>query len=105
MPLRYLKQTFGCWGYVMTNSYLDYIDKPTTENIKAVHRAHGMIQPVAAGVAGIGLQTYRGWCSSEGSINFRTPHATTWNLFMYELEARRLGYESIFDYFKSNLLT
>ena len=89
----------------MTNSYLDYINKPTPENIKSVHRAHGMIQPVAAVVAGIGLQTYKGWCSSEGSINFRTPHATTWNLFMYELEARRLGYESIFDYFKSNLLT
>ena len=102
MPLRYLKQTFGCWGYVMTNSYLDYIDKPTPENIKAVHRAHGMIQPVAAAVAGIGLQTYKGWCSSEGSSSFRTPHVTTWNLFMYELEARRLGYESIFDYFNYN---
>lgn len=86
-------------------SYLDYIDKPTPENIKAVHRAHGMIQPEACKVAGIGLQTYRGWCSSEDSRNFRTPHVTTWNLFMYELEARRLGYESIFDYFKSNLLT
>ncbi len=83
-------------------SYLDYIDKPTPENIKAVHRAHGMIQPDACKVAGIGLQTYRGWCSSPDSQNFRKPHTTTWNLFMYELEARRLGYKNIFDYFQSN---
>lgn len=83
-------------------SYLDYIDKPTPENIKAVHRQHGMIQPVACVVAGISLQTYRSWCSSIDSQNFRTPHVTTWNLFMYELEARRLGYESILDYFNSH---
>ena len=88
----------------MTNSYLDYIDKPTPENIKAVRQAHGMIQADACVVAGVSLQTYKGWYSKASSTRFRSPHVTTWNLFMYELEARRLGYENIFDYFSSSIL-
>lgn len=81
----------------MTFSYLEFLDNPTPENVQIVHSACGLIQPEAAKVAGIGLQTYRGWHSSVDSKNYRRPHNTSWNLFLYELEARRLGYSSLFE--------
>lgn len=84
----------------MTFSYLDFLDKPTPENVKAVHKACGMTQPQVATMLSIGLQTYKGWHAPADKDSHRTPHVTTWNLFLYELEARRLGYESILDFFQ-----
>ena len=43
----------------MTFSYMDFLDKPTPENVKAVHKACGMTQPQVANMLGIGLQTYK----------------------------------------------
>ena len=84
----------------MTFSYLDFLDKPTPENVKAVHKACRMTQPQVAAMLGIGLQTYKCWHAPVDKGSHRTPHVTTWNLFLYELEARRLGYESILDFFQ-----
>ena len=84
----------------MTFSYLDFLDKPTPENVKAVHKACRMTQLQVAAMLGIGLQTYKGWHAPVDKDSHRTPHVTTWNLFLYELEARRLGYESILDFFQ-----
>lgn len=86
----------------MSFSYLDYLDSPTPENVKEVHKISGLIQPEAAAVAGIGLSTYKGWCSTPDKSNYRQPHTTTWNLYLYELEARRLGCENLLDYFNKN---
>ena len=88
----------------MTFSYLDFLDKPTPENVKAVHKACGMTQPQVATMLGIGLQTYKGWHAPVDKDSHRTPHVTTWNLFLYELEARRLGYQSICDFFNKKHL-
>lgn len=88
----------------MTFSYLDFLDKPTPENVKAVHKACGMTQPQVATMLGIGLQTYKGWHAPADKDSHRTPHVTTWNLFLYELEARRLGYQSICDFFNKKHL-
>lgn len=79
----------------MSFSYLDYLDSPTPMNVKLVHETSGLVQSSAAAVAGISLQTYRGWHASPDTTVYRRPHPTTWNLFLYELEARRLGFESL----------
>lgn len=81
-------------------NYLDYLDNPTHENIKLVHKASGMTQPQIAEMLGIGLQTYKGWHAPVDNKNHRRPHIATWNLLLYELEARRRGYQNILDFFK-----
>lgn len=83
----------------MTFSYLAFLNSPTQENIKFVHKVCGMTQPQVADMLGIGLQTYKGWHAPVGKDSHRTPHITTWNLLLYELEARRLGYENIYTFF------
>ena len=77
------------------DSYLDYLDNPTPENIERVHQASGLQIRDAAAVAGVSYDTYKSWRSSEKSKNSRTPHVMSWNLYLYELEARRLGFDSL----------
>lgn len=83
-------------------SYLDYLNNPTPENIRAVHKKFGATQPEMAKIAGIGVQTYRGWLAPKESVNHRTPPLPAWNLLMYELESRRLGFNNLQDFFKNN---
>ena len=83
-------------------NYLDYLNEPTYENVKLVHKASGMTQQQVAQMLGIGLQTYKGWHAPIDNKNHRQPHITTWNLFLYELEARKQGYENILDFYKKN---
>lgn len=83
-------------------NYLECLNNPTYENIKLVHQASGMTQPQVAEMLGIGLQTYKGWHAPVDNKNHRAPHITTWNLLLYELEARKRGYANIFDFFENN---
>lgn len=76
-------------------SYLEYLDNPTPENIEAVHQASGLQIREAAAVANISYDTYKSWRSSAKSKNSRTPHVMSWNLYLYELEARRLEFEDL----------
>lgn len=76
-------------------SYLEYLDSPTPENIEAVHQASGLQIREAAAIAGVSYDTYKSWRSSAKSKNSRTPHVMSWNLYLYELEARRLKFGSL----------
>lgn len=82
-------------------SYLDYLNNPTPENVRAVHAKFGATQAQMATIANIGLQTYKGWLAPESNSNHRTPPVPAWNLLMYELEARRLGFDNLQDFFKN----
>lgn len=84
-------------------NYLKYLNQPTLENVKLVHKASGMTQQQIAELLGISLQTYKYWHAPIDNKNHRKPHITTWNLLLYELEARKNGYESILDVFKKHL--
>ncbi len=90
----------------MNQSYLDFLNNPTSENVKAVHKQgkedFGLTQVTVSEMLGISLQTYKGWHANEDNRNYRKPHTTTWNLFLYELEARRLGFDNLLDFFKNN---
>lgn len=89
----------------MTFSYLDFIDEPTPANVDFVNKqckANKLTQDKIAEMLGISKQTYKGWIAPIDSVNYREPHNTTWNLFLYELEARRLGYENILNFFHKN---
>ena len=88
----------------MIFSYLDFLDQLTPENVKAVHKACGMTQPQVAAMLGIGLQTYKGWHAPVDKDSHRTPHVTTWNLFLYELEARRLGFNDLRSFFENHTI-
>ena len=86
-------------------SYLDYLDNPTPANVDFVNKqckANKLTHDKIADILGISKQTYKGWVSSAESDNYRKPHITTWNLFLYELESRRLGYENILNFFREN---
>lgn len=82
-------------------SYLIYLDNPTPANIKEVHKKMGLSQPKMANIAKIGLPTYKGWLAPTTNTNHRTPPTPAWNLFIYELEARRLGFDDLQDFFKN----
>lgn len=82
-------------------SYLQYLNNPTPENVQAVHKQSGATQPQIAQIAGIGLQTYKGWLASETNPNHRTPPVPAWNLLMYELEARRIGFDNLQKFFEN----
>lgn len=84
-------------------SYLVYLNKPTPENVRAVHDKFGATQPQMAQIAGIGLQTYKGWLAPQDSKNHRIPPVPAWNLLMYELETRRLGFDDLQDFFSKIL--
>lgn len=83
-------------------NYLDYLNEPTSENMKIVHRASGMTQPAVAKMLGVSIATYRSWNADSDQSYYRQPHNTTWNLLLYELQARKLGYKNIHDFFKNN---
>ena len=80
-------------------SYLDFLDSPSVENVHAVHAACGLTQREAAEIAKISEQTYKSWMSMRDGRN-RTPAVPTWNYFMFELVARRLGKQSLKGMFK-----
>lgn len=82
-------------------SYLYFLNDPTPENVRAVHKKFGATQPQMAKIAGIGLQTYKGWLAPKDNSNHRTPPVPAWNLLIYELEARRLGFDDLQDFFKN----
>lgn len=77
------------------DSYLKFLNEPTPENIETVHKASGLQIKDAAAVAGVSFETYRGWRASAAAKNKRTPHVMNWNLYLFELEARRLGFDSL----------
>ncbi|MBS9779425.1 MAG: hypothetical protein KGV51_02245 [Moraxellaceae bacterium] len=93
----------------MSKSYLEFLNNPTPQNVKFVHKQakndFGLTQVTASEILGIGLQTYKGWHADIDNRNYRKPHTTTWNLFLYELEARHLGFENLQDFFKNIGLT
>lgn len=82
----------------MTVNYLQYIDDTSPESVQAVHLATNLTQVKAAEIAGVGLQTYKGWCSQPNNANYRKPHQTTWNLFLFELQVRRLGHKNLLNF-------
>ncbi len=88
----------------MSQSYLDFLNEPTSENVKQVHRKarkeFKITQATASEIIGINIQTYKKWHADVNSDSYRVPHKTTWNLFLYELEARRLGFDNLLDFFK-----
>ena len=73
-------------------SFLEFGTIP--QHIKAAHAATGLKQAEAAQVACVGLQTYRGWLADVDNVNYRKPSLGNWKFFMYELESRRLGFNS-----------
>lgn len=79
-------------------SYLDFLDSPTVENVHIAHAASGLTQREAADIAKISEQTYKSWMSTRDGRS-RTPAVPTWNYFIFELEARRLGKQSLKDVF------
>lgn len=81
----------------MTINYLEHLDNTTPESIDTVHQATNLTQIKAAEIANVGLQTYKGWCSPPGKANYRKPHSTTWNLFLFELHARKLGHKNLLE--------
>lgn len=83
-------------------SYLQYINNPTPENVQAVHKQSGATQPAIAQIAGIGLHTYKGWLTDPKNKHYRRPQNPTWNYLLYELEARRLGFDNLQDFFAKN---
>lgn len=82
-------------------SYLEFLDIPTVENVHTVHAASGLTQREAAEIAKISEQTYKSWMSKRDGRS-RTPAVPTWNYFMFELEARRLGRKSLREVFNKN---
>ena len=80
-------------------SYLDFLDSPTVENVHTAHAACCLTQREAAEIAKISEQTYKSWMSTRDGRS-RTPAVPTWNYFMFELEARRLGKQSLIEMFK-----
>lgn len=85
---------------MMTFSYLDFLDKPTHENIVFVRKTVGLLQKDAAALAGISFDSYKGWETQAESTKARKPTNQTWNLYLYELEARRLGYDCLLSAFR-----
>lgn len=83
-------------------NYLDYLNKPTSENVRQVHKSSGMTQPQVAKMLGVGVSTYKSWSADADQSYCRQPHNAIWNLLLYELQARKLGYKSIYDFFKNN---
>jgi hypothetical protein len=85
-------------------SFLEYVGRlPTTELIHEIHRASGMINTANAEMLGIALSTYKGWRAHDDSKNKRMPSQAMLHLWLYELEARRLGFASLFELLKNNL--
>lgn len=82
-------------------SYLQYLNNPTPENVQAVHEQSGATQPAIAQIAGIGLQTYKGWLTDPHNQHYRKPQNPTWNYLLYELEARRLGFDNLQKFFEN----
>lgn len=82
-------------------SYLQYINNPSPENVQAVHKQSGATQPAIAQIAGIGLHTYKGWLTDPQNQHYRKPQNPTWNYLLYELEARRLGFDNLQKFFEN----
>jgi len=85
----------------MTFSYLDFLNKHTHENIVFVRKTAGLLQKDAAQLAGISFDSYKSWETKEESAKARKPTIQTWNLYLYELEARRLGYDCLLSVFSA----
>ncbi len=89
----------------MSESYLQFLDNPTSENAKEVHKQarkdFKITQETASEIVGVSLQTYKGWHAKPSSVRYRQPHKVMWNLFLYELEARRLGADNLKDFFEN----
>ena len=83
-------------------SYLQYLNDPTPENVRAVHEQSGQTQPVIAQIAGIGLHTYKGWLTDQKNKHYRKPQNPTWNYLLYELESRRLGFDNLQKFFENH---
>lgn len=81
-------------------SYLYFLNAPTHENIVFVRKTAGLLQKDAAQLAGISYDTYQGWETKEESAKARKPTMQTWNLYLYELESRRLGYSCLLSAFR-----
>lgn len=76
--------------------FIEFLNEPSQDNIKAAYAASGCKTRVEFGsVLGLNKNTVAGWFSNPDSDRFRRPNLQTWNLMLYELEARRLGFNDL----------
>lgn len=72
-------------------SYLKYIDGFTQEKYQLVRTKSGISIAKLAMQTGISKYTLSNWAAKSG----RPPNPLTWKLFIYEMEANRIGYKSV----------
>lgn len=77
-------------------SYLQFFDKPSHENAVIVHKMCGMTQDKTAKIINIRARSYKSWLTTAESYKAE-PSLHVWNMFILELEARRLGFNHILD--------
>lgn len=82
-------------------SFLNYLDQFTGSALTEVKAASGMTVEDLSEFTGFSHDTIKGWFKSEDSPRRKIPARYSWNLVMYMLEARRLGYESLDELIKS----
>lgn len=74
-------------------SFLDYLDNFSAENLKTIRMASDLKRRAdLAKMLGISENTLKAWFMDSDKPRYRSPSPQTWNLLMYQLEARRLGY-------------
>lgn len=80
-------------------SYLDYLNNPNSHNIQTVHQAHGLSHLAASKIALVSRDAYQSWLSVSERRK-RTPSVGTWNYFLCQLEAKRIGYPDTHSIFQ-----
>jgi len=84
-------------------SFLDYIDDFSELNLLLVEKnAKFKNRDEFADYVGFSKDTIKGWfIKKEGSSRKKIPTRQSWNLVLYELEARRKGFSSLADLFNN----
>ena len=58
------------------------VEPPLPGEIRAMRLAHGLTQPQAAALAGVAVQTWKGYETPVMLRNHRRPTPATWGLFL-----------------------
>lgn len=75
--------------------YLDFLDKPTPENVDIVRKKGNLTYINISKLANVSIDTVKGWFSNPLGKRYLQPNVQIWNLLLCELFARDLGYENL----------
>lgn len=78
-------------------SFLDYLDNFSESNLLIVERAAQFrTREELATFIGVSLNTVKNWFAKDpDSPKKRIPNIQTWNYMLFQLEARRKGFDSL----------